>query len=348
MMKVATWKQPSSGATTYTSPITIDHTQCGASNSVNFPVVVNITDARFKSSSNGGHIFRSDAFDLGFYSDAVGTTIYNWKLLNYDPVAGSITFKVKIPTVDHTANTTLYAKYGSTSITTFQGNNTIGGNTGSVYDANYVREYELNGDVLDATGAANGIASSVTYVAGIYGQAASFNGTTSKVTASDVGLPSGASNRTISAWIQVQAAPTGFCAAIGYGTAAIAKLCDIGSYNSPARSVAYTQFGSSAISATNTLTNGTWVYASATIGQTPNNVTLYINGSPVVTNTETHTTVLTGTMYLGTDVQPSPYAGYIMDASIESVIRSADWEILKYNCGKSSPTILTLGAETTP
>ena len=47
---------PAIGSFSYTRSLTIDHTQCGNSDSSNFPVLVEISTPAFKTAVNGGHI----------------------------------------------------------------------------------------------------------------------------------------------------------------------------------------------------------------------------------------------------------------------------------------------------
>jgi len=66
-------------------------------------------------------------------------------------------------------------------------------------DTSCVATYRLNGDATDLSGNYNGTATSVTYVAGIFGDAGSFNGSSSYVA-----LPnsvSGIGAFTLSAWV---------------------------------------------------------------------------------------------------------------------------------------------------
>jgi hypothetical protein len=65
-------------------------------------------------------------------------------------------------------------------------------------DTSCIATYRLNGDATDLSGNYNGTATSVTYVAGQFGSAGSFNGSSSKVVASS-GI-SGNLSRTISCW----------------------------------------------------------------------------------------------------------------------------------------------------
>ena len=128
----------------YTRSITIDHTKCGSADSSNFPVLVSLSGTTLKTVANGGHVNRSDGYDIGFYSDSAHTSKYNWAVEYYDPVGGVLVAWVKIPTVSHTSDTVFYINYGNTTITTFQG-----GAVGTVYSNGYAAVYWMS----EATGA---------------------------------------------------------------------------------------------------------------------------------------------------------------------------------------------------
>jgi hypothetical protein len=100
------------------TPFPVDHTKCGASDSTDFPVGIIVTDARFKSVGNGGHVQSSSGFDLRPYADTSATTAYTFELVSYDPTTGRIEMWVKVPTLSHTVDTPIYLFYGDAGITT--------------------------------------------------------------------------------------------------------------------------------------------------------------------------------------------------------------------------------------
>lgn len=161
---------------------TIDHTQCGSSDSTNFPVLVSLSGTNLKTVANGGFIQNTVSIggitfpaDLVFSSDNAGASPYSWTPKFYDPVNGILVAYVKIPTVSHTTNTVFYMPYDNTAITTFQG-----GSFGSAFNANYIAVYPLpDGTTLSAndftSNAHNGSVSNATATAGpIAGGGAAF------------------------------------------------------------------------------------------------------------------------------------------------------------------------------
>ena len=75
-------------------------------------------------------------------------------------------------------------------------------------DTSCIATYRLNGDATDLSGNYNGTATSVTYVAGQFGDAGSFNGSSSEITLGNVSFGAaglGASAISLSIWVNPQA-----------------------------------------------------------------------------------------------------------------------------------------------
>jgi len=132
----------------FTRTLTIDHTQCGGSDSTNFPVLVSITAQTYiKTTAFGGNVQNLHGYDINFFSDANLTTLLKWEVDFYDQVAGTLQVWVQIPTVSHSANTLFYMAYGDPTISTFQG-----GALGAAWNSNFVTVLHLaNGTVLSLT-----------------------------------------------------------------------------------------------------------------------------------------------------------------------------------------------------
>lgn len=132
----------------------------------------------------------------------------------------------------------------------------------------------------------NGAYSNVTLVAGpslpgLSGQAASFSGSsTSHVTASDVGFPSGSASRTMIAWIRTTDARETWADAFCYGTATPGLWADI--FANPVgmgRQIG-AGGGVGAIYDTAAINDGNWHFVAATVGDGgPNLWSLYVDGS---------------------------------------------------------------------
>lgn len=188
-----------------TRSITVDHTQCGSTDSTNFPLLVSAQDNSLRSRGNGGHVYRTDGYDILFYSDSGLTTLLNWEIDMYDPVTGTVIMWVSIPTVSHTVDTVIYMNYGNSTITTFQGGATgiVWTNDGT-YKAVYhfgdgvtlsVTDYSNTGNDLTNTG-------SIASTGKIGGSVTTQTSVWYMYKASATGLPTGSTNRTVSCWFK--------------------------------------------------------------------------------------------------------------------------------------------------
>jgi hypothetical protein len=82
------------------------------------PVLVNWTDVRFKSVSNGGYVASGAGYDLIPYTSAALTTRYAFEVEKYAPTTGEIVYWVKIPSA--AVGSQIFFGYGDTSIITSQ------------------------------------------------------------------------------------------------------------------------------------------------------------------------------------------------------------------------------------
>jgi len=190
--------------TTVSKTITIDHTQCGSSDSTNFTVLVSLSDNSLKTTTNGGSVQNANGYDIRFYSDSGYTTLLNWETESYDSTSGKCIFWVKIPTVSHTTDTVFYMKYGDATVTTFQG-----GSIGSAWSSNYQAVWHLSdaatGAINDSTSnGINGVPTSVSTTTGKIGNAAKFTGGTSNVSfPTDMAAFNSVKSLSTSMWVQV-------------------------------------------------------------------------------------------------------------------------------------------------
>lgn len=188
----------------YLRSIVINHTKVPDSDQVNFPLLVSITDPTLKSTSNGGHVTNSAGDDIIFTSDPEGLTKLDYELEKYDSTTGQIIAWVRIPSLSHSVDTTLYMLYGNSSVSASQQN------PNGVWASNFVAVWHLpNGTTLSATDStANGNTgtpgSGAGATVGEVDGAASLDGTAN----ADIALPSSSSawnfanDVTVSAWIK--------------------------------------------------------------------------------------------------------------------------------------------------
>ena len=147
-VEATNWAYPDPSAI-YSRTLTIDHTLCGSSDSIDFPVLVSIQDDTLKTTPNGGHVATTNGYDILFFSDSGETTLLNWEMEFYDGVTGTLIAWVKIPTVSSSTDTVFYMQYGNVLVTTFRG-----GAAGSAWNSSYRGVWHFpDGTILSAADA---------------------------------------------------------------------------------------------------------------------------------------------------------------------------------------------------
>ena len=134
------------GAFEYRRTITIDYTKLGASclsdhtDLTDFPVLISITgDTNLKDKANSGHVESSSGYDIIFRSGADQKTQLYHEIESYSPSAGDLVAWVKVPTIKHDENTTIYMYYGNASMTSAPPASLAQG----VWDSNFVAVWHL-------------------------------------------------------------------------------------------------------------------------------------------------------------------------------------------------------------
>lgn len=118
--------------------ITLDHTQAGASDTLNFVLPFGGTFSYLATVANGGQVTSVSGYDIVFCtnpSNPLGTKL-NFERVNWSATTGLCEFWVQVPTLSHTTNTVIYLYYGDSSITTDQ-QNAAGTWDSSIYVAVY-------------------------------------------------------------------------------------------------------------------------------------------------------------------------------------------------------------------
>ena len=339
-------------AYSYYRAITINYSNCGTSNSTDFPVLVSFTDATFKTVANGGKIQNANGYDINFYSDSALTTALFYEVERYVATTGECIFWVKIPTLSVTVNTVFYVAYGDNSISSFQST------ASSVWSNGFVGVWHLkNGTTLSGadstTNANNGTITSVTATTGkIDGGMASTgtgginvgNGTSLQITG-DI---------TLSAWVKQTSNPAN-------GTMLIAKDKDTGgraytlsTQNSNPLAFFYVNGGAATdiINGSTILTVGNWYYIVGTRLNSTKALNIYLNGSTNATQkigtvasipSATANTTLGYREYTGFN---GNLRGSLDECRIANVVRDSSWIFAEYNNQNSPSTFFTLGTET--
>ena len=190
----------------YRKQIRIDRTRVAA-DQTNFPVLINTTDANWKSTGNGGHVGQTDGGDLVFTA-ADGVTQLDHELEKYDATTGEVVAWVRVPTLSSSSDTTICLYYGNAGTTDKW-------NPRGVWDTNYkavwhLADTDIDGganDIRDSTRSAKHLTTqnmeAGDQVAGKIGGSMNLDGVDEYLTnTTPSGLPSAATARTLEAWIK--------------------------------------------------------------------------------------------------------------------------------------------------
>ncbi len=77
-------------AFSYYKSVTIDASQCGASNLTDFPVTIWVTDTDLKVTGSGGFVQNSNGYDIRPYADAGLTSALTFELVTYVSTSGAL------------------------------------------------------------------------------------------------------------------------------------------------------------------------------------------------------------------------------------------------------------------
>ena len=322
----------------YYRTATIDHTQAGASDSNNFPVLLSTTIASsFATSGNGGKLQNANGYDWVIADNSSGSPLLYYETETYNASTGNIIYWVKVGTLSHTTDTTIYMFYGNSSVTTDQSNKN------AVWDGNYyVGVWHLsNGTTLNpndsTSNANNGIIDfgppHTTAVPGFIDGGMSGNGDSGDY----VRVPSVAGLHqqtfTAEAWINT---PTVQEIWLFKNADQLLRI------DGPTVSLLRAGVANIVTSAASVSAN-TWYHLAATYNSSTGAGIIYINGNASGSATNSQTFAFSGDLYFG---QASPTNNLIDEERYSSIVRSADWIKTEYNNQISTSTMVTWGAET--
>jgi len=128
----------------YRKSLIIDYTKVSAT-LTDFPVLISETKWYLKTIANGGLVVNGN--DIIICSDVDGLTKLSHEVESYNATTGEIVIWVKIPSLSHTANTTIYLFYGNTLISTSQEDIV------NVWNSNFKGVWHVpsNSNLLDST-----------------------------------------------------------------------------------------------------------------------------------------------------------------------------------------------------
>lgn len=298
----------------YYSTISINAAQVPTTQT-NFPVLVSVTDARFKTIGNGGHVSNTNGFDIRPYTDTtLSVPITGYELERYNASTGEVIMWVKVASLS-SSTTPIVLGYGDASLTT-DGSSTTTWSNGFLGVYHFKDGTSLN--VNSSTGSNNGTATNTpTATAGQIDGAVAV----ASVSSQYVALPANVNPVSYSAWINATSFPNALNSVIvknGTGVQGNAFMWVT------LAGLLQVQFGGGSINSSITLSTATWYYV---VGQNESSINVqYINGANRLAGTAvSSSTNGTNLTQIGSDQAGGGryFNGKIDEARISSVARSA-------------------------
>jgi hypothetical protein len=331
------------GGSGFHRSITIDHTQVGASDLTDFPLLVAGTFSYLATVANGGNVQNSSGFDVIFTSDSAGLTTLAFEPVLYIASTGQVVFWVKVPTVSHTVDTVIYIRYGNASITTDRSNKT------GTWDSNYLAVYHLSessNPFNDSTSNAKN-STAGTYpsqVSGNFGNAQSFvSGSSQHIDVPVILHATGSPGPpvTVSAWYK---SSTAIVNAIFDGRSlshiGVVLYVDASGF---AHFFVNESPGSQDAAGSTNLSDGNWHYIVGVINPGTSHM-LYVDGAQIITEgTSNWGGAGSSTGRIGGSWDPNYSTSVIQEARGSKIDRSS-WITAEYNNQKPSSTFLTISA----
>jgi hypothetical protein len=120
-------------------------TVSGSADLSSFPVLIDHAADWLQRADSGDHVRRADGYDIVF-TDSVNANKLDFEIEEYNGTAGTLVAWVRIPTLDHDANTSIRLYYGNSAATDWS-------NPTGVWDTNYKAVWHLK----ETTGGAGAI-----------------------------------------------------------------------------------------------------------------------------------------------------------------------------------------------
>jgi hypothetical protein len=325
--------RPAPTSYNYVRAVSFNHLKVSNTDQQNFPVLISGAYPDLANVANGGNVQSLQGYDIVFTSDAAGQNLLDHEIDTYNSTTGAANFWVRIPTLSHTADATIYMWYGNAGVVVSQENRP------GVWSNSYAAVYHFgNGSSVsgnDSTGINSASVNAVSAVAGTIGGGGSFTGSSS-ISAIPANALSG--SFTIEEW----ASPNTTSGKLGlYGSRLPsdfgfdAKLDsgavyeDVGTGTSWLVTAAHPSFSFSA---------NAWHHYVHTVAAT--GYRAYADGTQIGSGTFTGTPLLlnsTHNLLIGeTGFSGEGFSGSIDEARVSTVVRSADWIATEYN-NQSSP-----------
>lgn len=326
---------------TYVRTLTIDHTQV-PSTQTDFPILVNFTDATFKTVANGGHVNTTNAFT--FSSDSGGSSLLKWEVERYNASSGEIVAWVKVASVSSSSDTVFYLRYGG-AITTDQSD------AANVWTSSFQTVLHVkDGSTLSV---ANSLGSPVPANNGATAGTGLIDGCAVMDAASNqyIGLNDSFnfSALTYSCWVNASALSNAYNATIFKNRVNVdftgIMVKSTGKLYGATKATTLISYDGTGVT---TLSTGTWYHLVMTYDST-NGLNVYVNASldknvAANGNAATHT----AEVHVGDGVNSGnwDWTGSIDEPRIASAARTADWITVEYANQKATTNLVALGSET--
>jgi hypothetical protein len=333
--------RPAPTSYSYVRAVSFNHLKVSNTDQQNFPVLISGTYPDLANVANGGSVQNLQGFDIIFTSDSAGQNLLDHEIDTYNSTTGAANFWVRIPSLSHTTDSTIYMWYGNPGVTISQENKP------GVWSNSYAAVYHFgNGSSAtgtDSTGINSASVNSVSAASGVVGGAGSFGGSSS-LTAIPATTVSG--SFTIEEW----ASPSTTAGKLGlYGSrlpsdfAFDAKLMSASVNGDIGNGTAWL---AAPISAGFPFSANAWhhyVHTVTTTGYHTYADGIQIggggySGTPLLLNS-THNLLIGETGFSG-----EGFSGSIDEARVSTVVRSADWIATEYH-NQSSPATFAVACQ---
>jgi hypothetical protein len=324
----------------YYSPFTIQSGQV-PSTQTDFPVLFSVTDSRFKTVANGGHVLDAEGDDIRPYSDSgITTAITGYEKVFYDGTNGILEFWVKRSSVAD--NLVTYFAYGNAALTSDGSSTTTWSNS---FSGVYHLKDGTTLSVSDSTGAHNGSNNGVTAATGKIDGGGGFASASSQFFRAS-GMDSTAI--TYSCWVNGTTFPNDYNGVVTNGSGSVDyKAIFVKSNGKLYCIIKNTTISSYDGTGSHTLSTGTWYLLHMTYDSSAGLVG-YVNAASdgtAAANGNINTTANFTAVGRQESTSSRYFNGTMDEARVASVARSADWITTEYNNQSAPGTFQTLGTE---
>ena len=331
----------------YRRTVVLGHANVPNTDQTDFPTLISGVYSYLATVGNSGLVQSPSGYDIIFTSDPEGATKLDHEIDGYDPVTGTASFWVRIPTLSHAADTIIYLFYGNASIAGTQENKA------GLWRNHYLSVYHLgNGTTVglaDSGNAGYTLAGSASAVAGKIGGGVAFNGNPATYLYNDSlpAYPSGESPVTLETWVQL-ASSTGGAGIVTYGSNAWNGALDGFAWDG---SNLWLDFLTMNVNGPMPF-DSNWHHLVGVYGGGPLSTTtdqLYLDGVPLLTTMVAGAPAVATTEFKIGGVATVTFCcalnGSVDEVRVSSGVRSADWVATEFANQSSPSTFYTVESQ---